>query len=372
MNATATSQASNAPVHLALRLARRDFELNVDLRLPSSGVTVFFGPSGSGKTSLLRCVAGLERADGTVRIGQDTWQNDAAQTFLPTWQRNLGYVFQEASLFDHLNVRANLNYGVKRVKPGLKAGAAHALEHAIELLGIGHLLDRWPESLSGGERQRVAIARALATQPQVLLLDEPLAALDIARKQEVLPWLERLHRDLRIPVLYVTHSMEELIRLADHVVLMDKGQARLHGPAGHVLASADFAGSVGDEAGALLNGIVSGRDERFHLTRVNVNGNTLWIRDHDLANNTPVRLHVHANDVSLALSEPKDSSVQNRLPGTVTAVRSDTHPAQAMVTVQCGQQILLCRITERALHELRLQPGSAVWVQIKSVALAGY
>lgn len=372
MNTTTALQTHEACVQLAFRLCRHDFELNVDLSLPSSGVTVLFGPSGSGKTSLLRCVAGLERAQGTVRIGQSTWQSDDTRTFLPTWQRNLGYVFQEASLFEHLNVHANLIYGVKRVTPALKTSAAQALEHAIELLGIGHLLNRQPAGLSGGERQRVAIARALATQPQVLLLDEPLAALDTVRKQEVLPWLERLHQKLRIPVLYVTHSMQELTRLADYVVLMGNGHARLHGPAGQVLANAQFASSVGSDAGALLGGVVTGHDERFHLNRVTVGEHTLWIRDHDLANGTPVRLHVHANDISIALSEPKDSSIQNRLPGAVLAMASDTHPAHALVTVQCGGQHVLCRVTKRALHELELQPGKAVWVQIKSVALAGH
>lgn len=371
MNDTKHAATLCPPVLVNVQLTRHDFELNVDLSLPANSVTVLFGPSGSGKTTLLRCVAGLEKAHGQVRVANEDWQNDSTQTFLPTWARQLGYVFQEASLFEHLTVRGNLNYGVKRVKAALKPGAARALEQAVELLGIAHLLDRQPVSLSGGERQRVAIARALATQPRILLLDEPLAALDIARKQEVLPWLERLHRDLHIPVLYVTHSMEELTRLADHVVLMDKGKARMHGPAGQVLASAAFASLVGIDAGALISGRVSGHDERFHLTSIDVNGDTLWIRDHDLAIDTPVRLHVHANDVSITLTEPKDSSIQNRLHGTVLAIANDTHPAQALVTVVCRDQQLLCRLTQRALHELKLEPGAKVWVQIKSVALAG-
>jgi len=202
-------------LHIRLRLTRADFQLGVDLTLPSSGITVLFGPSGSGKTSLLRCVAGLERPEqARISIGSEVWQDDAAGVYLPTWQRDLGYVFQEASLFEHLNVRQNLHFGLKRTR---KPGAEQALAHALELLGIGHLLHRQAGTLSGGERQRVAIARALATQPRILLLDEPLAALDIARRHEILPWLEKMRDELSLPMLYITHSADELARLADHL-----------------------------------------------------------------------------------------------------------------------------------------------------------
>ena len=187
-------------LRLTLSLNRPDFSLELDLALPGEGITVLFGPSGSGKTTVLRCVAGLERAKGCVTVGQHVWQDDSAAQWLPTWKRDLGYVFQEASLFEHLSVRDNLSYGIKRTG---KSGGAAALKAATELLGIGHLADRDTSSLSGGERQRVAIARALATQPKLLLLDEPLASLDIARRQEIMPWLERLHTELSIPVLYV-------------------------------------------------------------------------------------------------------------------------------------------------------------------------
>jgi molybdate transport system ATP-binding protein len=372
MTANTEPQMPKKALQIALQLQHNDFTLKVDLALPAHGISVLFGPSGSGKTTLLRCVAGLEKAQGHVRVADQVWQHSAENVFLPVWSRELGYVFQEASLFEHLSVRANLSFGVRRVKPALKAGAALALKQAIELLGIGHLLDRQPAGLSGGERQRVAIARALATQPRILLLDEPLAALDLARKQEVLPWLERLHRDLRIPVLYVTHSMEELTRLADYVVLMNNGSAPIHGAAAQVLGSPEFASQVGSEAGALLNGVVAGHDHHFHLTGINVDGNTLWVRDQNLVPNTPVRLHVHANDVSIALEEPRNSSIQNRLQGVVVSVADDLHPAQVLVNVRCHEQRVLCRITRRALTDLHLEPGTSVWLQIKSVALAGY
>lgn len=225
-------------MQIQVALTRTDFQLAVDLALPDRGITVLFGPSGSGKTSLLRCVAGLESARGLVAIGNDTWLDTQHQINRPTWQRELGFVFQEPSLFGHLNVHDNLRFGTTRVG---SAQAMTALTQAIELLGISHLLKRSVDSLSGGERQRVAIARALATQPKLLLLDEPLASLDYRKKREIMPWLEHLHQELEIPVLYVTHSISELKRLADHVVLLQDGQVIRSGAADAVIADIDFS-----------------------------------------------------------------------------------------------------------------------------------
>ncbi len=215
-----TEVCSEGKIELQLQLVRQEFTLDVNIHLPAQGVTVLFGPSGSGKTTLLRCVAGLERARGRVCIENTVWQDSQKGIWVPTHQREIGYVFQEASLLEHLNVRSNLEFGVRRTrKPGCQA----ALEAAIELLGIGHLLKRHTATLSGGERQRVAIARAVATQPTLLLLDEPLASLDAARRQEILPWLERLYTQFKIPVLYVTHSTQELQQLAHYVVYIHNG-----------------------------------------------------------------------------------------------------------------------------------------------------
>ena len=225
-----TAQEQNLEIRLSL--SRDAFHLEVDLRLPSSGITVLFGPSGSGKTTMLRCLAGLDQADGRVVIGGQIWQDTGKRIHLPTWQRDLGYVFQESSLFEHLDVQRNLNYGIDRIK---KPGLAESLDQAIDLLGIRHLLSRPVDGLSGGERQRVAIARALAMQPKLLLLDEPLASLDQNRKQEILPWLEGLHRGLSIPIIYVTHSRDELARLADHLVILEDGHVRASGPAGTLM-----------------------------------------------------------------------------------------------------------------------------------------
>ena len=339
----------------------------MDIELPAAGITVLFGPSGSGKTTVLRSVAGLERAArGRVCIGGDTWQDDARGIFEPTWKRPLGYVFQEASLFDHLSVRANLRFGLKRGGPD----AGRALDAAVQRLGIEGLLDRAPARLSGGERQRVAIARALATQPRLLLLDEPLAALDAVRKQDILPWLERLRDDVGMPMLYVTHSADELARLADHLVVLDRGRQVLAGPVAEVLSSLDNPVLSPDEVGAVLDGRVTEIDSRWHLARASFDGGSLWLRDGGLAVGQAVRLRVLARDVSIAVDEPQRSSILNALPCTLEGSTPDRHPSQVLVRARLGSgTALLARITARSFDSLALAPGTKAWLQVKSVAL---
>ena len=359
-----TSAASS---RIRLQVVREGFRLAVDLALPATGITVLFGASGSGKTTLLRCVAGLERApQGLVRIGSQVWQDDEARIFLPTWRRPLGYVFQEASLFEHLTVKGNLHFGLKRTG---SRDDGQVLDAAIRLLGIDKLLDRLPAGLSGGERQRVAIARALATQPRLLLLDEPLAALDHARKQEILPWLERLRDELSTPMLYVTHSADELARLADHLVVLDQGRVTAEGPAASVLAAISSPVLAGDEIGALLAGRVVERDTRWHLSRVAFDGGSLWLRDSGLPLGHLVRLRVLARDVSMAVEEPRGTSIQNHLPCTIESSAPDVHPSQVLVRVRVGASTLVARITGRSFDALGLQPGKSAWLQVKSVAL---
>ena len=349
------------------RLARGGFTLALDLQVPAQGITALFGPSGSGKTTVLRCVAGLERAsDARIAVAGEAWQDDAAGLFLPPWRRPLGYVFQEASLFDHLDVRGNLAFAQKRASP---TATPIALAAVIELLGIGRLLAHQPWQLSGGERQRVAIARALASQPRLLLLDEPLASLDLPRRREILPWLERLHEELRIPMLYVTHSGDEVARLADHLVLLEAGQVRAAGPLAELLARVDLPALPAEEAGALLEGRIDARDDAWRLARVAFDGGAVWVADAGLAVGHAVRVRVLARDVSLALAPPQGSSIQNLLPCTVRALGVGAHPSQALVQLACGGSLLLARITRRAVHELALAEGSAVWAQVKSAAL---
>ena len=354
---------SDLEIQARFQLAWPGFALDVDLQLPGRGLTALFGVSGSGKTTLLRCIAGLERApQGRLVVDGDLWQSD--QQWLPTHKRPLGYVFQEASLFSHLSVQDNLHYGLRRSR----RSSHSSLDQAIELLGIGHLLNRNPDLLSGGERQRVAIARALAVSPRLLLMDEPLAALDLQRKREIFPYLERLHRELDMPMLYVTHSPEELTRLADHLVVMENGRAIASGNLGETLSRLDLPIQLGEDAGVIIEATIGAVDSHWHLARVDFAGGNLWAKDQGLAVGTPVRVRVLARDVSLA-AQPTASSIQNQMPGQIDAIGEDEHPGLALVRVHIGDTILLARLTKRALATLGVAVGKTFWVQIKSVAL---
>ncbi len=361
-------------IQARFRLDRPGFVLDADLDLPARGVTALFGHSGSGKTTLLRCIAGLDRAPlGHLRVNGEVWQDDVPKgrrqrsTWLPTYKRPLGYVFQEASLFAHLTVLGNLRYGLQRT-----SGAARvSLDQAIELLGIGHLLDRQPDQLSGGERQRVAIARALALSPSLLLMDEPLAALDLKRKQEILPYLERLHAELDMPVLYVSHSPDEVARLADHIVVLDAGRVVAAGPLKDTLARLDLPIHLGEDAGVVLDAVVAERDEKWHLSRVEFSGGSLWVRDGGHALGQAVRVRILARDVSVALQRITHTSIQNCLSAVVDEIADDQHPALALVRLKLGQSPVLARLTRRSAVGLGLSCGLPVWVQIKAVALVG-
>jgi molybdate transport system ATP-binding protein len=243
------------------------------------------------------------------------------------------------------------------------------LHHAITLLGINHLLTRRTEMLSGGERQRVAIARALVTQPQLLLLDEPLSALDAARRQEILPWLERLRDEARIPMLYVTHSVDELARLADQVVVLHQGRVQAQGRVFDVMADVQGPLTSGDDAAALLEAVIEERSAQWHLCRARFDGGDLWLRDAGQAVGQSVRLRVLARDVSLAVDEPGGVSVQNVVHSVVESLSEGEHPSQLLVALRCGHSRVLSRITRRAAHELRLQSGTPVWAMIKAVAV---
>ncbi len=343
------------------------FMLDVDLDLPGKGVTALFGPSGCGKTTLLRCMAGLTRAtQGQLTVHGQVWQD--ASRFTPTHQRPLGYVFQEANLFAHLNVQRNLLYGLARVPVAERRIAQSSV---VELLGIAHLLERMPVGLSGGERQRVAIARALLTSPRLLLMDEPLAALDLARKKEFLPYLERLHDELDIPVLYVSHAPDEVARLADHIVVMQDGRAVGAGPLTETLARLDLPIHLGEDAGVVLHAVVAEIDTVWHLARVEFPGGSLWVRDAGHALGHAVRVRILARDVSVALAPVAGVSIQNCLPATVEQMAGDYHPALSLLRLRVGESPLLARLTRRSSAALDLEPGKAVWVQIKAVALIG-
>lgn len=342
------------------------FVLDVDLTLPGKGIAAIFGHSGSGKSTFLRCIAGLERPQpGHLRVLGDDWQNE--RIFLPTHRRPLGYVFQEASLFPHLSAQGNLDYARKRADAHV--GAGFTQERVVELLGIGNRLRQMPHELSGGERQRVAIARALLIQPRLLLMDEPMASLDDSRKAEILPYLERLRDELEIPVLYVSHSVAEVTRLAHHLVVLEDGKVKTHGPLAEVLAEVNPPLLLGEEAGVVLEAEVVARDAHWHLVLVRFAGGELWVRDEGDAEGKPVRVRILARDISLSLHEQQDSSIANRLPGEVVELAVDSHPATCLVQLRIGASMLLARVTRRSADQLALAPGRRVWVQIKSVAL---
>ncbi|MCX7093600.1 MAG: molybdenum ABC transporter ATP-binding protein [Methylobacter sp.] len=353
-------------IHARFLLDYGDFKLDVDLHLPGSGITVLFGHSGSGKTTLLRCIAGLQQAPrGFLEINGHIWQDSERGLFLPTYKRPLGYVFQEANLFPHLTVRANLHYGLKRIKQN---HGAVKLEQAVELLGIGHLMARMPGHLSGGERQRVAIARALALNPEILLMDEPLASLDFKRKQEILPFLSRLHQQLDIPVLYVTHSQQEVAQLADTLVIMAEGQVLASGPLSETQSRLDVPLAQDREAATVWQAAVAEHEADYHLSRVAFAGGSLSIPAVDASVGTPLRIQIYARDVSIVLETPTATSILNVLPATITGI-ADGREGQAVVQVRVGTQALLAHITRKSALLLGLQIGMAVYVQIKGTSI---
>jgi len=357
-------------IEATLRLQRPGFALDVALAFPTRGVTALVGPSGSGKTTVLRALAGLERASGRVTVDGEVWQDDAVKCFVPTHQRPLGYVIQEAALFPHLDVRGNLHYGRKRSE--LESNRV-ALAGVIELLGIGHLQARRTATLSGGERQRVAIARALATGPRLLLMDEPLAALDAERKAEILPYLERLHRELALPVVYVTHAMDEVARLADHLVLMRDGRVEAAGPLVELMARTDLRLSRQDDAGVVLEAQVIEHDPPHGMTRIGFSGTNLWIGEAAAQPGARVRARVLARDVSVTRQRPAETSILNVLPVVLESIQRERATALLQLRVGGGEAAqawtLLARITSRSVDALGLKPGDALHAQIKGVAL---
>jgi len=351
-------------IEARFRIRRGEFRLDVSLCVPGKGVTALFGPSGCGKTTLLRAIAGLDRyRDGFLKVGDMSWQ--AADRFVPPHRRALGYVFQEASLFAHLSVRGNLEYGVRRVP---RAERRVAVQQAVELLGIGSLLERKPERLSGGERQRVAIARALAVSPRLLLMDEPLAALDVPRKQEILPYIESLNRELNIPVIYVSHSPDEVARLADQLVLLDAGRVRATGAIGDMLTRLDLPLVHGSDAEALIEATVAGHDERYALTYLDFPGGRFTVPRKPLPLGSAVRLRVTARDVSLTLERQTGTSILNIFPATVDGLRPEGE-SQVTVRLSVGGVPMLARVTRKSAAVLDLQPGKPLYAQAKSVAV---
>ncbi|WP_245615521.1 molybdenum ABC transporter ATP-binding protein [Afifella pfennigii] len=346
------------------------FRLDAAFSVPARGVTGLFGPSGCGKTSVLRCAAGLTRLAGHFSVDGDVWQDEAA--FRPTHRRPLGYVFQEASLFAHLSVRRNLLYGAPGRRPPA-ADAGTGFEEVIGLLGISHLLERAPANLSGGERQRVAIGRALLSQPKLLLMDEPLSALDRGTKDEILPFLERLHERLAIPVLYVSHDMAELERLADHLVLMEKGGVLAAGPLADIQSDPSLPLATSREAAVSLNAVVTAYDAAYGLATLKVDGGEIVIPSPAGRPGTPRRLRIAAGDVSLARKPPEATTIVNILPARILSHRPAGSHEMVIVLGLGAEGVgarLLSRVTLRSFEHLGLAEDMRVYAQVKGVALA--
>ena len=351
-------------IQIDIKMQREDFVLDVSLELPSRGVSSLFGPSGCGKTTVLRTIAGLERHEqARLIVNGDTWQN--GNEFTPPHKRPVGYVFQEPSLFDHLDVRRNIEFGANRLSNG-----EHRIpvDQAVELLGVGNLLHRKPSTLSGGEKQRVAIARALAVSPRLLLMYEPLAAVDVTRKQEILPWIDSLHRELDIPVIHVSHLPEEVGRLADHLVLMDTGRVIACGAVNEIFTRLDLPLSHEQGASSVIDARMAGHEPQDHLSRVEFPGGEFLVPLHDRPVGSPVRLSVAARDVSLTLERQSGTSILNIFKTVVEEITPEGE-ARALVRLRVADIPLLAGITARSARELGLAPGKTVYAQVKSVAL---
>jgi molybdate transport system ATP-binding protein len=351
-----------------LRAQLGAFALDVDIEANGPGVIGLFGASGSGKTTVLRCLAGLHRASGVVRLNGDVWQDEAAGVFLPPHRRGVGYVSQEADLFPHLSVRDNLRFAQRRAP---QENNASVWEDAMDWLAVGPLLARSVANLSGGERQRVALARALIARPKLILMDEPVSALDEPARHEVLGYLEAALDKLALPVIYVSHSLTEVARLSSQLVWLVDGHVSDTGSVSQVLGRIDFARWRGEEPGVVLEGTVKGHDEEFHLTAIATPLGDLTIHRRPEQPGTRVRVQINARDVSLGLAPQEASSILNELPLTVRET-AELSPSSCLVRLGHAEgdgPVLLARITNKSRIQLSLETGREVYARVKSVAV---
>ena len=350
-------------ISLSIDHARPDFDLNLQIDAPD-GVTALFGPSGAGKTTIVNIVAGLERPkSGKIVIAGDTLLDTDAGIDVPRHRRGIGYVFQDARLFPHMTVARNIAFGARFAQ---SRNHRATLPDVLSLLGLEDLMERRPWSLSGGEAQRVGIARALMAAPRLLLLDEPLAALDAARRQEILPYLERIRDRFGIPMLYVSHALSEVARLANTVVVLDRGRVVQVGPPQDVLSHP--VAPLG-EAGALISARVVGHDPDDGLTELATSSGTVFIPRTDVPPDAPIRLRVSANDIMISLSPPDGLSALNVLPASVESVEIAGDTA-ANVHLRSGDDQLVARLTRRSVRRLDLTPGTTCFAVIKSMTVS--
>jgi molybdate transport system ATP-binding protein len=344
------------------------FRLDLDYSGPSEGVTAIFGPSGCGKSTLLACVAGLMRPlAGRIVIDGRVLLDTGKRVFVPPERRRCGVVFQDARLFPHLSVATNLRYGARRTP----AGEGPSFDAVVGLLGIDGLLLRRPGMLSGGERQRVALGRALLARPRLLVMDEPLAALDAARRLEILPFLGRIWREFHIPMLYVTHALDEVDQLADTLLLMDQGTLLASGTLEAMALRTDLPLAARQDSGAILRCIVAAHDQLPGRTRLDFDGGSLIVSLQTHAPGTPVRIRIRDRDVAVATERPRGISIQNVLQTQVEAI-APGQAGEVVLRLRLGGSALLARISDQAVSQLALTPGQVVWAMIKSVAIGSY
>jgi len=357
-------------IHAAFRGQTGVLAIDVDFTMPGMGVTALFGASGSGKTTILRAIAGLGKLEGSLRVGGTLWQDSASGLFMAPHERPIGYVFQEASLFPHLNVADNIKFGEKR---SLWSGRTPPVfGHIVELMKISHLLARAPHTLSGGERQRVAVARALMRGPELLLMDEPVSALDRGGRDEVLACLEALHREARIPILYVSHDSAEVARLADHLVIIKAGRKEAEGPTGTLFSQLDFTPPDGrSEAGVMLEATVQSHDKGMSLTQLEAGDQTLTTPLIDAAIGSRVSVRVKARDVALALKKPEAISIRNILKGKIADIHDAEDVCHVDVLVDIGGRQIRSQVTHDACRDLSLEVGTPVFALVKSMSFDG-
>lgn len=359
-------------IEIAIEKKLGNFTLDARLDAPESGVTALFGRSGVGKTSVINALAGLLTPDrGRITVGGATLFDSERGIDLPPEKRRLGYVFQEARLFPHYSVRGNLLYGAKSDRAGTQTGPS--FDAVVDLLGITDLLARRPADLSGGEKQRVAIGRALLASPRLLLMDEPLASLDAARKSEIMPFIERLRDELKLPIFYVSHEMEEIIRLADLLVLMDAGKVAASGSVEELTSRLDLWPLTGRyEAGAVIRTVLRGHDATYGLSELAFPGGRLRVSQLALPLGTPIRVRIHARDVVLATEPPAHLSIRNAFAGKVVELGPPRGPLiDLKLDIGSADEpvMLWARITQRALEDLQLAPGKPIYALVKTVAL---
>lgn len=350
---------------VALRHAFPTVEIDMAFEAPMPGVTVLFGPSGSGKSTVINAAAGLLRPTACrLAVNGTTLADTAAGIWLPPEKRRIGLVFQDSRLFPHMSVETNLRFGLRR-----SGGGPIGFDDVVDLLGIGTLLRRRPHTLSGGERQRVAIGRALLAQPKLLLMDEPLASLDAARKAEILPFLTRLKTALSLPILYVTHALDEVARLADTLVLVEAGRVTAYGPVSAVATRADLPIAQRDDGGALLLCVVEAHDPARVLTLLRGGGAEFWVPLMDAPVGSACRIRVPAREVILASEPPHGISLHNIIAGSVRQTAADHAARTVMVEIGLPDGALLSRVTPDAVARLALLPGAPVLALIKSTSI---